>query len=555
MRKKHLSYKSLMMLFVMLATFSLYSCTNEDNSTSSASFKTIAVSHPKLGLLNNKGTQMSCVKVDLTSKTGVNSAFISTKNMEPAENTFLIWFCNQKDVTFDVKMGTGNEGDPLIYSNVSNGMVTDFLFSDQLYISNPSNATGDLYVVCSLVRVPNRGLKNSSDNISVEVAEGHQNKQKHRASDNFELGSYGKYKISCPDDATFDIMQDISSRHDETHYVGLTNGDEITCISGNLYIANSSMKMTVVFMPQITGEEWMTTIPDSKKLNELSIPGTHDSGTYLASPGGSKCQNFDAKGQLAHGIRFFDVRLDNQLEICHGIDHFNIHFDDMLEDFYDFLDKHPKEVVLMCVKDETGDNEVPDKFKQYVENNKLKNYLYTDNQIPTLKECRGKIVLFRRFAMPSGKSSYGIDLYSRWPDNTTDNFVNKDGVKLYIEDHYYKYFDDHGVAEKAKDVSDAITAAVSDSFKDYQFIIFNSMAVSGVIGSSGIPGTPYHWAWESNPNLSDKLCTKLKNYKDEQKRLGIILMDFYNKHGYDDYLYNVQRIVNTNFGDKYFNFE
>ena len=56
MRKKHLSYKSLMMLFVMLATFSLYSCTNEDNSTSSASFKTIAVSHPKLGLLNNKGT-------------------------------------------------------------------------------------------------------------------------------------------------------------------------------------------------------------------------------------------------------------------------------------------------------------------------------------------------------------------------------------------------------------------------------------------------------------------------------------------------------------------
>ena len=81
------------------------------------------------------------------------------------------------------------------------------------------------------------------------------------------------------------------------------------------------------------------------------------------------------------------------------------------------------------------------------------------------------------------------------------------------------------------------------------------MAVSGVIGSSGIPGTPYHWAWESNPNLSDKLCTKLKNYKDEQKRLGIILMDFYNKHGYDDYLYNVQRIVNTNFGDKYFNFE
>ena len=85
----------------------------------------------------------------------------------------------------------------------------------------------------------------------------------------------------------------------------------------------------VILPPHFSNE----LINDSKKLNELSIPGTHDSGTYLASPGGSKCQNFDAKGQLAHGIRFFDVRLDNQLEICHGIDHFDVHFDDMLEDF------------------------------------------------------------------------------------------------------------------------------------------------------------------------------------------------------------------------------
>jgi hypothetical protein len=34
-------------------------------------------------------------------------------------------------------------------------------------------------------------------------------------------------------------------------------------------------------MKAISSADWMGELPDSKRISELSIPGTHDSGTYL----------------------------------------------------------------------------------------------------------------------------------------------------------------------------------------------------------------------------------------------------------------------------------
>ena len=546
MQKKHSSCKHLKFLFVMLSFFGLFSCTMEDNN-SVPEFKSVIVDHPVLGELTNNGMHLSCVPLNPVSEGADKSIFFSTKKMTTSANSQLIWFCSQKDITFDIKMGTGSKKDPVVLNNVSNGMITDFILSDQLYISIPTNITETCYVVCSVVEIPNRGLTTSNDNIEVAVANGHQKGQKHRASDNFKLGSYAKYIVSCPNNEHFDLMEDVTGS-DKTHYKELTNKDTISCISGDLYIANSSNAMTVTFMPVITSEEWMSKISGDKKLYELSIPGTHDSGTYLSGAGNAKCQNFDAQGQLASGIRFFDVRLDNDLELCHGSVNFNVHFDDMLKDFYAFLKNHPSEVILMCVKDETGDNIVPNKFKNYAESHDLGKYLYTGNQIPSLKDCRGKIVLFRRFALPSNTSSYGIDLYSKFPSNGTEYFTNKEGVKLYIEDHYYKAVEIHDTEEKASDVALAIKDAVSGYFNEYLFIIFNSMAMSA---GSVATYTPWHWAWEAKPNLSEELKKTLSIYEGDKARVGIVLMDFYNKHGNDDYCNNVERIVNTNFDDKY----
>ncbi|MFH7010709.1 hypothetical protein ACHRV5_02490 [Flavobacterium sp. FlaQc-52] len=52
-------------------------------------------------------------------------------------------------------------------------------------------------------------------------------------------------------------------------------------------------------------KKWMRYIPDHKKLNDLTIPGTHDSGTYpaYASSFLTKCQSMTITEQLNTGIR------------------------------------------------------------------------------------------------------------------------------------------------------------------------------------------------------------------------------------------------------------
>ena len=100
--------------------------------------------------------------------------------------------------------------------------------------------------------------------------------------------------------------------------------------------------------------------------------------------------------------------------------------------------------------------------------------------------------------------------------------------------------------DKAKEVRAAINAAASDDYKDYLFITFNSMALGEFFF-----GTPYHWAWEADPKLNDELYKTLQQYVSKKARLGVILMDYYNNHGSDDPYHNVQRIINTNFGDMY----
>src|SRR5262245_27175119 len=56
-----------------------------------------------------------------------------------------------------------------------------------------------------------------------------------------------------------------------------------------------------------TGKTWMKKLADSKKLSELTIPGTHDT---CALHGGDipKCQAWSLKDQLEAGIRFIDIR-------------------------------------------------------------------------------------------------------------------------------------------------------------------------------------------------------------------------------------------------------
>lgn len=81
----------------------------------------------------------------------------------------------------------------------------------------------------------------------------------------------------------------------------------------------------ITYSSYVDGPCWMKYVDDDKFLDELSIPGTHDSGTCSVDndtePQSSqvKCQQDYIPTQLLEGIRYFDIRLGKGDDP--GIDH------------------------------------------------------------------------------------------------------------------------------------------------------------------------------------------------------------------------------------------
>lgn len=234
----------------------------------------------------------------------------------------------------------------------------------------------------------------------------------------------------------------------------------------------------ITYSSYVDGPCWMKYVDNSKFLDELSIPGTHDSGTCSVDndtePQSSqaKCQQDYIPTQLLEGIRYFDIRLGKNDENGDpGIDHGAcyllkkdgnfMHLSDVIGYFNTFLSENPTEALIMLVS--RGNGEATDESlttalgKVFDENPDL---FYTSSRIPTLGEVRGKIVLLRRFGLAGNSVSshtWGLDL-TQWDDKIaahTDSTsmclvrdergfeaVGKTGdeepycTKVYAQDHY-----------------------------------------------------------------------------------------------------------------------
>ncbi len=189
----------------------------------------------------------------------------------------------------------------------------------------------------------------------------------------------------------------------------------------------------ITYSSYVDGPCWMKYVDDNKFLDELSIPGTHDSGTCSVDNDTErqssqvKCQQDYIPTQLLEGIRYFDIRLgkgDNP-GICHGDfylfkkDGDYLHLSDVIGYFKTFLNENPTEALIMLVSrgnDEATDESVTTAFAKVLDDNpKL---FYTSSRIPTLHEVRGKIVLLRRFRLAGNSVSghtWGLDL-TEWDD-------------------------------------------------------------------------------------------------------------------------------------------
>ncbi len=195
---------------------------------------------------------------------------------------------------------------------------------------------------------------------------------------------------------------------------------------------------------------WMSLLADSKMLSELSIPGTHDSASrYLNTPR-LVTQTAGIGEQLGAGIRFLDIRVgytEGRFRLYHEDTYLNLRFGQVRDVCKTFLQSHPRETIIMSLKKEddapSGGNvkgvSFQARFAQYVA--ETPRLWYLGNNIPTLGDARGKIVLFRRFAIDKGTpTEVGIDAFDGYPNpagGSTFTIKDDKGLpKLEVQDEF-----------------------------------------------------------------------------------------------------------------------
>ncbi|MBP5154512.1 MAG: hypothetical protein ILP12_05850 [Lachnospiraceae bacterium] len=214
--------------------------------------------------------------------------------------------------------------------------------------------------------------------------------------------------------------------------------------------------------PSLTVEgsaDWMSRLPDERLLSELFIPGTHDSGADFAQLAYfSKCQSSGIRTQLEEGFRYLDIRLGvlesddpQELRFFHGICACRtgvwpwsapLTLEAALSDCYAFLDAHPSETVLFCVKFQQGDDTVELQRLLAKAIEKAPRYWLLTDRLPTLGEARGKLVLLRRYPdaadleEKAGLYLYWRDQGSRLDTTLSDAFSHLSFGLLQVQDRY-----------------------------------------------------------------------------------------------------------------------
>ncbi|MBS7008010.1 phosphatidylinositol-specific phospholipase C domain-containing protein [Anaerostipes sp.] len=208
----------------------------------------------------------------------------------------------------------------------------------------------------------------------------------------------------------------------------------------------------------ITAGNWMGFLDGEKKLSEINLPGTHDSGTKYVEKNKEKycCQSLSLAEQMEIGVRYFDIRcVAGSKKESPGIKHADtwclnpemktehLHLDKLVQDAKYFLQNHPTETLVFQIKNEkwnSGDANLVFHIGKYIKDGTM----WAMDRIPKIDEVRGRIVLVRRFTYSKNdygleKQEFGLNL-SSWDSECmwkagehTFVWVND---KAYIQDRY-----------------------------------------------------------------------------------------------------------------------
>lgn len=301
---------------------------------------------------------------------------------------------------------------------------------------------------------------------------------------------------------------------------------------------------------------WMSTIPKDRTLNEIIIPGTHDSGSYAITPsshfslsdpgplptwleaisnilpvsilrpivaGWSKTQPYTISDQLNNGIRYFDFRicyLNNHFYFCHTM------LSDLTENGLDaiaaFAKTHPSEILILDFNHIYGvtDSATQSAFLQLLQNKlgdiAIPNSFQPTDTIETMRESKKQVIILMDTTQPITPNLqqfattylwHESNINSPWPDASHTNDLKNDL--------------DTEVAFRAKTVSSATNLFVLQAIKTAD----NNQVINGIIAPSTYPNNINSYEAPVNQALGNWINNDVTQFG--KPAMNIIIQDWF----------------------------
>ncbi len=236
-----------------------------------------------------------------------------------------------------------------------------------------------------------------------------------------------------------------------------------------------------------TGNNWITGLNGKIYVQQLSIPGTHDAGTYKTSLDGGRTQELSIEDQFKMGIRAFDLRPAyrswyKEFWLYHGSLCTSYTLKKVLDYFKEQLIANPGEFVLIQMRHETEvSTAIKDTDKWDEIYNLLKNY---DDYIVqwkpdlTIDECRGKMIIFTRTDFKNRKKVALVE--PSFKDNTYGEVqLTADGkTAVYHVQDYYNAKDENQKLAYLKGLY-AITCNFNQDTNNFPWALNHTSGYSG----------------------------------------------------------------------------
>lgn len=256
-----------------------------------------------------------------------------------------------------------------------------------------------------------------------------------------------------------------------------------------LFISSSLQIIEEDNSESLNTANWMSNLPDDRKVLLINIPGAHDTAANLMHPLGesvSRTQNLTIPELLRFGIRKLDIRVyireladdedDEELNLgtahgmfdCYFVDQNNVTrnltFKQILLDIKNFLEENPTETVIVWTQSEKGD--YYENIKRAVElfEKLVGNILIKYDKNLKLGDVRGKIIstVYKTDSVDSeGKAIY---------HSGYDGGLDLEETHLKFIDKYYESYKVTGElkVEEVKDFLMTYDITIKESEEDFE---------------------------------------------------------------------------------------